>query len=413
MLLALGERRQKPLGWLRPATPVFILGLKSNDGKGAASKNYPLTAVTTTVPNTYQHIYAIMASLPSWHVEHATSLPEIWARVAMFVGPVGAWRLTGVCRAARDGVKVHLKSLPGFVVVYGEVRTATRPMSVWRLNLASLRWESMPALVTARHDHACCALGGSVAVIGGRTIVGNEGTTTPSVEVLSSGEGATFMTLPPLSCGGIFGAVAIAVEGSDSAAGQVLLLGGLDPSHHPLSTVQLVDLATGVCTPQPQLLRSRANPAAARMPDGHVVCAGGIGEGSSAEVWGPPEQGAQDAAWTWTGLHTMSTARYGCRGCVMSDSRFAVLGGRGGARDRLRSSCEALSIGDSTHWEPLPPMHDARTEFACAAMAGCIFVAGGCFSQSAEVFDEVLGRWLRLPRDLPHVDCWGMGGALL
>jgi hypothetical protein len=58
-------------------------------------------------------------------------------------------------------------------------------------------------------------------------------------------------------------------------------------------------------------------------------------------------------------------------------------------------------------------MHDARTDFACAAMAGCIIVAGGQNRQSAEVFDEVLGRWLRLPRDLPHINQTGMSGALL
>jgi hypothetical protein len=77
------------------------------------------------------------------------------------------------------------------------------------------------------------------------------------------------------------------------------------------------------------------------------------------------------------------------------------------------SSCEALTLGDSTHWEPFSSMHDARMDFACAAMAGCIFVAGGRDRQSAEVFDEVLGRWLRLPRDLPRVGHVGMSGALL
>jgi hypothetical protein len=234
------------------------------------------------------------------------------------------------------------------------------------------------------------------------------------VEILPSRVGAAFVTLPPLSCGGIYGAVAIAVEGSDSAAGQVLLLGGRDPaSYFPLSTVQLVDLATGVCTPQPQLLRRRMCLAAARLPDGRVVCAGGIMGASSAEIWGPLEQGAQDAAWSWTGLPAMSTARSGCCGCVMSDGRFAVLGGVASTSVGPMSSCEALILGDSTHWEPLPPMHDARIHFACAAMAGCIFVAGGRDRQSAEVFDEVLGRWLRLPRDLPHINQTGMSGALL
>jgi len=324
-----------------------------------------------------------------------------------------------VCRAAREGVKEHLRSLPGLVVVYEGTEAAVWTESdVWRLDMASLQWEPMPALVTARIYHACCAVRGSVAVIGGDTIdVGDEReyTATASVQAISSREGAVFVTLPPLSCGGIYGAAAIAVEESDSAAGQVLLLGGVDSISRQLSMVQLVDLATGVCTPQPHLLHSRMLSAAARLPDGRVVCVGGIGGRSSAEVWGPPEQGAQDAAWTWTGLHTMSTARYGGRGCVMSDGRFAVLGGMDGASVGPMSSCEALTLGDSTHWEPLPPMHDARMHFACAAMAGCIFVAGGIGgmdSQSSEVYDEVLGRWLRLPRDLPHVGHVGMSGAL-
>ena len=74
-----------------------------------------------------------------------------------------------------------------------------------------------------------------------------------------------------------------------------------------VSTVQLVDLATGVCTPQPALLHPRNQSAAARMPDGCIVCTGGIGVDavgvdvvqSTTEMWGPPVQGAMDAVWTW------------------------------------------------------------------------------------------------------------------
>jgi hypothetical protein len=363
-----------------------------------------------------------MASPPthvhaSWHVEHATSLPEIWARIAVFSGPVGAWRLTGVCRAAREGAKEHLRSLPGLVVVYSEGVKATGTVSeVWRLDLASLQWESMPALVTARVAHGCCAVRGSVAVIAGRVLVGNEVTMTASVEVLVPlWEGGAFVSLPLLSYGGIYGAAAITVEESDSTAGQVLLLGGSDSSHQSLSMVQLVDLATGVCTPQLHLLCSRVYPVAARLPDGRVTCAGGIGGAvsSSAEIWGPTEQGAQDAAWTWTELAVMSAARYRCSGCVMGDGRFAVLGGEAFPIYGPLSSCEVLTLGDSTHWKPLPPMHDAWMDFACAAMARCIIVAGGRKCQSVKVYDEVLCRWLRLPRDLPHVSRMGMSGVLL
>jgi len=63
-------------------------------------------------------------------------------------------------------------------------------------------------------------------------------------------EGGEFVELPPLSCGEICGAAAIAIEESDSAAGQVLLVGGrLLAGEGVVSTVQLVDLATGVYTP--------------------------------------------------------------------------------------------------------------------------------------------------------------------
>jgi hypothetical protein len=48
---------------------------------------------------------------------------------------------------------------------------------------------------------------------------------TSHLEMLSAGA-AAFVELPPLSCGVIYGAAAIAVNESDSALGQVLLLGG-------------------------------------------------------------------------------------------------------------------------------------------------------------------------------------------
>jgi hypothetical protein len=91
--------------------------------------------------------------------------------------------------------------------------------------------------------------------------------------------------------------------------------------------VHLVDLATGACAPQNNLLHWRVYPAARRLADGRIVCAGGIAGESSAEVWGPPEQGAADATWSGRELPAMIAERFGCCGCVMSDGRFAVLGG--------------------------------------------------------------------------------------
>jgi hypothetical protein len=257
--------------------------------------------------------------------------------------------LMRVCKASHAGGKEHLRTLPGLVVCGGlTLEDEDVSDAALRLDLATMRWVPMPALVTARYSHACCAVRGNLVVLGGETLAA----LISSVERLpSSEEGGAFVDLPSLSCGGIYGAAAIAVEESDSAAGQVLLLGGSHGSG-AVSTVQLVDLATGACAPQDNLLHPRVYSAAERLPDGRVVCSGGFGSmgaQSSAEVWGPPEQGAPDAAWGWRELPAMSVGRYGCRGCVMSDGRFAVLGGM--SNGLPTSSCEALVFDDGdAHW---------------------------------------------------------------
>jgi hypothetical protein len=190
------------------------------------------------------------------------------------------------------------------------------------------------------------------------------------------------------------------VDESDTAAGQVLLLGGADDDGK-FSTMQLVDLSSGACVPQNNLLHPRAYSAAGRLADGRIVCAGLFGAGSSAEVWGPPAQGGADAAWSWRALPAMSAGRIGSCGCVMSDGRFAVLGGWGNTH-APSSSCEALAVDGVANWEPLPPMHDARAYFAGGVVAGSVIVAGGLGLKSAEVYDVELNRWLRLPCDLPY-----------
>jgi hypothetical protein len=272
----------------------------------------------------------------------------------------------------------------------------------------------MPALVIACASHACCAVRGTLVVLGGST---SGGGSSSSVEILEE-EGGAFVDLPPLSCGGIYGAAAIAVEESDSAAGQVLLIGGLDEDVETMSTVQLVDLATGACAPQNNLLHSRVYSVAGRLANGRVVCAEGFDDdGSSVEavevLEPPPEQGVSNAAWIWSKLPAMSAHRYGCCGCVMSDGCFAVLGGV--SNSVYTSSCEALAIDEGVaHWEPLPPMHDTRSHFACGDVAGCVIAAGGHGRKSAEVYDESRGRWLRLPNDLPYENGLAlMGSALL
>jgi hypothetical protein len=351
----------------------------------------------------------------TWAIQHVLALVEIWALVAQHSGFVGAWRLTGVCRVSRAGVKEWLSTLPGPVVSGGY--NMTGPMSeVWRLDLATFQWIPMPALVAARCNHACCLVRKALVVLGGEVEDGEGITSRVEIQLSAGGEDGVFTDFPSLSCGGIKDATAIAVEESDSAAGQVLLLGGCDEQVDGLSTVHLLDLATGVCTPQAALLDGRFGFAAVRIPDGRVACAGGFGALASAEVWGPPASGSSNAAWTWTQLPAMSFGRYGSCGCVMSDGRFAVLGGR--STGGFTSSCEALMVDRDEHWHSLPPMHHARCYFACAAVARCIIVAGGelgAGTPSDEVYDEALNRWIQLPCEVPGSNAYlaNMGSALL
>jgi hypothetical protein len=59
-------------------------------------------------------------------------------------------------------------------------------------------------------------------------------------------------------------------------------------------------------------------------------------------------------------------------------------------------------------------MNDARFGFACAAVGGCVIVGGGNAGGTAEVYEEALGRWRRLPCSVPHdAGFMWMGSALM
>jgi hypothetical protein len=183
-------------------------------------------------------------------VHRVTALPEFWALVAEHSGLVGAWRLTRVCKAVREGAKYWLRTLPGLVVCGGKVVSeegyeVITSDQVWKLDLGELRWQEISSLVRGRAYHACCAVRRTVVVLGGHLKDPDPGTHTGSdeqeqytdtVETLGydqeTGE-KIFKPLPALSCGVISSCNAVAIDESESDQGQVLLI---------------------VCTPQPALL---------------------------------------------------------------------------------------------------------------------------------------------------------------
>jgi hypothetical protein len=203
----------------------------------------------------------------------------------------------------------------------------------------------------------------------------------------------------------------------------VLLLGGDIRGVGSSSAVHKVDLATRLCTPQPSLLSQHGvllGCTAARLADGRIIC---VSKNSHHSLQGtaqvleppPPDHGSpSEASWQWRYLPGMSVGRAYGGGCVLSDGRFAVFGGSGNTYTPT-ASCEVLTLeGDIERWDPLPPMHESRRFFTCAAIGGCVIVAGGEDSITAEVYEEALGRWRRLPCSLPHGGfVFAMGGALM
>jgi hypothetical protein len=260
----------------------------------------------------------------------------------------------------------------------------------------------MPSLTLGRASPACCAVRWRVVVLGGFVEAEEEEENdeayenTASVEILGYASQAGtefFKVMPPLSCGPIYGSNAVVIDESESEQGQVLLIGGYDEDDEPpASAVHMVDLATGLCTPQPSLIVSHGRLegcTAARLPDGRIVCVGANYEHGptlvgTAQVMEPPNDGS--SSWLWRYLPDTSAGRDGGGGCVLSDGRFAVFEGLDTA------SCEVLTLdGDGTRWDPLLPMHEARHSLACAAIGGCVIVAGGVNLRTVEVYEEALG----------------------
>jgi hypothetical protein len=134
-----------------------------------------------------------------------------------------------------------------------------------------------------------------------------------------------------------------------------------------------------------------------------------------AQVLEPPPHGSPSgASWQWRALPGMSDLHSLGGGCVLSDGRFAVFGGEDTSGTDV-SSCEVLTLdADGMCWSPLPQMHEPRYGFACAAIGGCVIVAGGVGSTTVEVYEEGLGLWRQLPCSLPHDgQLLMMGSALM
>src|SRR5829696_4977366 len=171
-------------------------------------------------------------------------------------------------------------------------------------------------------------------------------------------------------------------------AGRVLVAGGYyyDGADHNLSTAEVYSPATNAWTAVDAMGTARWRAAAAPLPDGRVLVAGGSNNGllASAEAYNP-------ATDTWAPIASMGIARQGHAAALLPHGRVLVVGGSAGA------SAEAYNPATNA-WSPVTPMGTARFAPAAAPLPdGRVLVAGGIDGVSvlptAEVYDPATNTW--------------------
>jgi hypothetical protein len=72
---------------------------------------------------------------------HVFARPELWALIAEHSGFMGAWRLTGVCRASREGAKERLRGDEKVLRFWRQVCPELRPL--WPAEADVSMWQGV------------------------------------------------------------------------------------------------------------------------------------------------------------------------------------------------------------------------------------------------------------------------------
>jgi hypothetical protein len=143
----------------------------------------------------------------------------------------------------------------------------------------------------------------------------------------------------------------------------------------------------------PSLTGTRIHPAAAVLPDGKVLVAGGMSGGAvntglnTAELWDPATQ-------QWTALLPMAHKRTIAAACVLPSGRVAVVGGF--STDGVNRKDGEVFDPVKRKWEPLgAEMAHGHDNISAMAVAGGLLAVGG--NAAPELYEEESGRWVTLP----------------
>jgi hypothetical protein len=175
--------------------------------------------------------------------------------------------------------------------------------------------------------------------------------------------------------------------------GRVLVAGGFDPTQLDvpsfLNSAEIFDPATGTFSPTGSMTVPRYGAAAAPLPDGRVLVAGGNKQNNqalnSAEIFDP-------ATGTFSPTGDMTAFRYGPAAAPLPDGRVLVAGGDTGPNP---ASAEIFDPRTGT-FSPTGSMTLPRDGAAAAPLPnGRAVVLGGVYPPAAraEIFDAATGKF--------------------
>eukprot|EP01045_Picozoa_sp_COSAG04_P000839 COSAG04_NODE_24_length_37684_cov_50.391060_5_plen_372_part_00 len=318
---------------------------------------------------------------------------------------VELWRLRRVCRAFHRWGTAALAALPRPAAVGGDETGGggEQLAGVEVLDLSTLRFGTqVPALPKPRSASAVCCFGdGRLVVIGGDS--GSEDDDKLPKTALQWARGAPGWTPLPDMAGVRQESVAVALPD-----GRAMVIGGRvndDDGDYGLAIASVEVLAADGSgwSALAAMGTARASSAAAVLPCGKVLVAGGSGfvtNGAdedeyhdetlkTAELWDP-------ATGEWSELPPMARPQSDAACCLLPSGRVAVLGGGGWTAD---STSEAFDPETQT-WLPLANMHHSRSWFAAVPVAGGLVAIGGTSDAPNELYDEESERWFELPHPM-------------
>ncbi len=255
----------------------------------------------------------------------ARRLAALASLAAAACGPsVGSWTAAGPLATARASHTASPLPTGGVLVAGGTDVNGNALASAEWYDPARRRWSAASPLATAREAHSATLLpSGSVLACGG---TGGVPSALASCELYDPAKGSWSASAPLATAR--YAATATLLQ-----TGKVAAVGGLDGSGNGIAAVELFDPASGAAgggwAGTGDLGTDRGYHSAALLPSGKLLVLGGYncdgdacGSLDSAEIYDP-------ASGSWDGAGSVGDARYDAAAALLPSGELLVAGGFG------------------------------------------------------------------------------------